>query len=53
MHTINNKSLLEECNKEENLEVTGAAATSCCKEDYKMSCPISHFRSVTVRPSPQ
>ena len=28
---IFNKGLLEECNKEENVEVTGAAATSCLK----------------------
>jgi len=26
-----NKGLLEECNKEENVEVTRAAATSCLK----------------------
>jgi hypothetical protein len=28
---VSNKDLLEECDKEENLEVTGAAATSCVK----------------------
>jgi len=28
---ISNKGLLEECDKEENLEVTGAAASSCLK----------------------
>jgi hypothetical protein len=27
----NNKGLLEECSKEEHVEVTGAAATSCLK----------------------
>jgi hypothetical protein len=28
---ISNKGLLKECNKEENVEVTGAAATFCLK----------------------
>jgi hypothetical protein len=27
----NNKGLLEECNKEEHVEVTGAATASCLK----------------------
>ena len=53
MDSINNICLLEECSKEENLQVTGAAATSCCKEDCKTSCPASHFRPVTARPAPQ
>jgi len=28
---ISNKSLLKECEKEENLEVTGVVSTSCSK----------------------
>jgi len=30
-YNISNKGPLEECDKEENLEVTGAASTSCLK----------------------
>jgi len=47
---ISNKCLLEECDKEENVAVTGAAVTSCLKEDCKTFCPMSRIREVTARP---
>jgi hypothetical protein len=55
IHTnISNKGLLEECDKEENLEVTGAAATtSCLKRTPQNVFPKSCIRPVTARPAPQ
>jgi len=48
-----NKGLLEECGKEENLAVTGAATAFCFKKDCKTFCPMSRIRPVTARPAPQ
>jgi hypothetical protein len=50
---ISNKGLLEECDKEENIAVTGAATTSGLKEDCKTFCPVSRIRPVTAKPAPQ
>jgi hypothetical protein len=46
-------SLVEECDKEENVLVTWAADTSVGKGDYKTFRPMSRIRSVTARPAPQ
>ena len=48
---VSNKGLLEECDKEENVAVTGAAVTSCLKEDSKTFRPMSRIRQVTARPT--
>jgi hypothetical protein len=47
------KGLLEGCDKEENVEVTGTAIVSVWKEDYKTFCPMSRIRLETARPAPQ
>jgi hypothetical protein len=46
---ISNKVLLEECDIEVNVPVTGAATASCLKEDSKTFCPMSCIRPVTKR----
>jgi hypothetical protein len=48
---ISNKGLLEECDKEKNVAVTGAATTSCLKEDCKTFCSMSRIRPVTAKPA--
>ena len=50
---ISYKGLLEECDKEENLEVIGVASTSCLKEDCNTFCPMSRILPVTARAAPQ
>jgi len=50
---ICNNGLLEECDKEENVAVTGTAATFLWKEDCKTFCPLSRIRPVTDRTVPQ
>jgi hypothetical protein len=55
---ISNIGLLEECDKEEKVEVTGAAAaaattTSVFKKHCKTFCPLSRIRPVTARPALQ
>jgi hypothetical protein len=50
---ISNTGFLKECDKEENLEVSGAASTSVRKEDFKYSCPMSRIRPFIARPAPQ
>jgi hypothetical protein len=44
---ISHKVLEEECDKEENVAVTGAAAVSCLERICKSFCPMSHIRPVT------
>ena len=46
---VYNKRLLEECGKEENLKVTGAATTPYLKEYRKTFCPMSRIHPVTAR----
>jgi hypothetical protein len=48
-----NRGFLKDCDKEENLEVSGAASTSVWKEDCKYFCPMSRIRPVIGRPAPQ
>jgi len=48
---ISNEGLFEESDKEDNVEVIGAAATPFLKNDCKTFCPISRIRPVTVRPT--
>jgi hypothetical protein len=40
---ISNKGLVEDCDKEETVEVTGFAATSCLKIRFKMSVQFHVF----------
>ena len=47
-----NKGLLEECCKEENVDVTGSATVFVGKKDCKILCPKSRVRPVTARPAP-
>jgi len=42
-YCISNKGLLEECHKEENVAVTGAAAVSLFKRICKTFCLLSHI----------
>jgi len=50
---VSNKGLLGEIDKEENLEKTGAAATSCLKKRLQKVCPMSCIRPDTARTAPQ
>jgi hypothetical protein len=53
LYCISNKDLVEECDNEENLAVTGAATIAAWKEDCKKFCPMSRIRPATARPAPQ
>jgi len=46
---ISNKGLLKEYDKEENVEVTGAATTSCIKKSFETFCPKSRTRKFTAQ----
>ena len=50
---ISNKGLLEECDKEENVAVAGAATASRLKRRLSNVLPNVIIRPVTARPSPQ
>jgi hypothetical protein len=50
---IFNKRLLEKCDKEENLKVTGAATTPSLIENCKTFWPISRIYPFTARPATQ
>ena len=52
-YCICNKGLLEDCDKEEYVAVTGAATASVWKEDSKTICPMLRIRPVTARPALQ
>jgi hypothetical protein len=43
--SLSNKGLLEECDKEENVEVTGAATTSSLKRRLKCLSNVSYSPS--------
>ena len=48
-----NKGLLEECDKDECMDVNETAATtSILKENCKAFCPVSRIRSVTAKSGP-
>jgi hypothetical protein len=53
---ISNKGILEECGKEENFEVIGAASTFCLKRRMfcakrRLFCAMSRILQVTARPA--
>jgi hypothetical protein len=50
---IFNTTPIEECDKRENIGVTGAAATSCLKRALLNIFPILRICPVTVRLAPQ
>jgi hypothetical protein len=50
---ISNTDLIEECEKEENVGVTGAAAISCLKRALLKYFPVLLICPITARPTPQ